>query len=59
MVSYLLAREHGDVTEGGCSSHRVTEPVLQRLLDVLTELEAGLAEQRSRSQGTLTYTRAE
>ncbi|MFC7014689.1 hypothetical protein ACFQMH_23845 [Streptomyces viridiviolaceus] len=40
-------------------SLRVTEPVLQRLLDVLTELETGLAERWSRSQGALTYTRAE
>ncbi|GHB19363.1 hypothetical protein GCM10010377_06540 [Streptomyces viridiviolaceus] len=89
MVSYLLAREYGNVTEGGCPvalgpytytpgrahcsspvegtltrgglpvSLRVTEPVLQRLLDVLTELETGLAERWSRSQGALTYTRAE
>lgn len=89
MVSYLLGREYGDVTEGGCPvalgpytylpgrthssspaegtltrgglpvSLRVTEPVLQRLLDVLTELETALAERWSRSQGALTYTRAE
>ncbi|WP_256359380.1 hypothetical protein [Streptomyces ambofaciens] len=38
---------------------RVTEPVLQRFLDVMTELEAGLAERWRRSQEALTYTGAE
>ncbi|MEW2265271.1 hypothetical protein ACGF5T_23085 [Streptomyces sp. NPDC047853] len=38
---------------------RVTEPVLQRFLDVMTELEAGLAERWRRSQGTRTSTASE
>ncbi len=38
---------------------RVTEPVLQRFLDVMTELEIGLAERWGRSQGALPYSRAE
>ncbi|KAF2776826.1 hypothetical protein STPH2_1852 [Streptomyces sp. KO7888] len=37
----------------------MTEPVLQRFLDVMTELESGLAERWGRAQGSLTYTRAE
>ncbi|AIV33690.1 hypothetical protein NI25_09450 [Streptomyces sp. CCM_MD2014] len=38
---------------------RVAEPVLQRFLDVMTELESGLAERWDRTQGSLTCTRAE
>ncbi len=38
---------------------RVTEPVLQRFLDVMAELETALAERWGRSQRSLTHTRAE
>ncbi len=33
--------------------------MLQRFLDVMAELETGLAERWGRTQGSLTYTRAE
>ncbi|PPS89957.1 hypothetical protein BZZ08_01325 [Streptomyces sp. MH60] len=50
----------GTLTRGGLPVPlRVTEPVLQRFLDVMTELETGLAERWGRTQGSLTYTRAE
>ncbi|GHC03480.1 hypothetical protein KBY33_15985 [Streptomyces sp. RM99] len=50
----------GTLTRGGFPVPlRVTEPVLRRFLDVMAELEAGFAERWGRSQGSLTYSRAE
>ncbi|MDT0611460.1 hypothetical protein [Streptomyces lancefieldiae] len=65
--TYTPGRNHspspvdGTLTRGGFPVPlRVTEPVLQRFLDVMTELEAGFAERWGRSsQGSLTYTTAE
>ncbi|MDQ0406894.1 hypothetical protein J2S50_005443 [Streptomyces sp. DSM 40167] len=37
----------------------MTEPVLQRFLDVMTELETGLAERWGRAQSSLTCPPAE
>lgn len=52
--------DDGTLTRGGHPVPlQVTEPVLQRFLDVMTELETGLAERWGRTQGSLTYTRAE
>ncbi|ANB09148.1 hypothetical protein SAM40697_5192 [Streptomyces ambofaciens] len=63
---YQPGRDHcpspseGTLPRGGLPVPlRVTEPVLQRFLDVMTELEAGLAERWRRSQEALTYTGAE
>jgi hypothetical protein len=50
----------GTLTRGGLPVPlRVTEPVLQRFLDVMAELETGLAERWGRSQGCSPYNRAE
>ncbi|GAA2565199.1 hypothetical protein GCM10010424_02570 [Streptomyces lienomycini] len=50
----------GTLTRGGhLVPLRVTEPVLQRFLDVMTELESGLAERWGRAQGSLAYSRTE
>lgn len=64
--TYRPGRNHwpspggGTLTRGGLPVPlRVTEPVLLRFLDVMTELEAGFAERWGRSQTALTCTRAE
>lgn len=50
----------GTLTRGGHPVPlRVTEPVLQRFLDVMAELETGLAERWGRAQSSLTCPRAE
>ncbi|TDT39984.1 hypothetical protein EV562_103355 [Streptomyces sp. BK208] len=64
--AYRPGRDHfpspgdGTLTRGGQPVPlRVTEPVLQRFLDVMTELEIGLAERWGRTQGSLTCSRPE
>ena len=64
--TYRPGKDHCPSPRDGTSTRarhpvplQVTEPVLQRFLDVMTELETGLAERWGRTQSSLTCPRAE